>query len=182
MKNSDMKSWQYWKECKEKEKKDKDYLNCASTNNIMKHGYVGGKSLAGIWFNVRQFFRNIKGAVERIKYGFAAQDVWGLNEYLGMVICDSVGYLAEHHMGYPAHGELQSDEAWTEYLREISNRFLDLEKYDEIEMNEIDWDAEISEEEQEARGEQLKALWKEKEEKTREAFEMIGKVWSDLWD
>lgn len=50
--------------------------------NILKFGYSPWKYPSNWFENIRQFFRNIKFAYQRVTRGYADPDIWDFDSYL----------------------------------------------------------------------------------------------------
>lgn len=144
------------------------------------------------WYRIDKrislFFRKIKWAYQRAKYGWCDKDLWDLDWTLGNYIASSVNELANRTHGYP-HG--LSPEVWDIILRTIARNFylgvnknawnnpyedeISYEKnYSELEKAEqIIWDKWFEEE---------KKIEKSMEVRRREGFCDLVKWYSDLWD
>ena len=76
------------------------------------------------WYRIDKrislFFRKIKWAYQRAKYGWCDRDLWNLDWTLGNYIASSVNELANCTHGYP-HG--LSPEEWDRILRRIARNF-----------------------------------------------------------
>lgn len=76
------------------------------------------------WYRIDKkiifFFKKIRWAHQRAKYGYCDRDVWNLDYSLGNYIAATTAHLAETTHGYP-HG-LTSKE-WEDTLTFISNSF-----------------------------------------------------------
>ena len=69
---------------------------------------------------VRSFFRKIKWAWQRAKYGYCDRDLWNLDYTLGNYIAGSVYRLSKITHGYP-HGISEID--WNNILKSIATNF-----------------------------------------------------------
>ena len=82
--------------------KNKDLLN------VFTYGYVSWRCPLT---NIKQFFRNIKYAYQRITKGYCDQDKWNLNTYLSNLLYLSLTDLSEHHCGFPtSYEEINNDD------------------------------------------------------------------------
>lgn len=88
-------------------------------NNILKFGYYKLFRLS----NIKQFFRNMKFAYQRITKGYCEPDVWDMDVYLQYLLPDMLRELAETTHGWPQSKEFPNFEDWQEYLREIALHF-----------------------------------------------------------
>lgn len=85
-----------------------------NTLNVFRQGYRLKKYFLE---NFCQFFRNIKYAFQRIKYGFCERDVWDLYSYWCRLIPAQLKYLAENHYAHPYD---MSDDQWYNWLYETA--------------------------------------------------------------
>lgn len=80
-------------------------------------------------YGIKDFFRKIKYAYQRARYGFCERDIYNLDHYLSNVIKNSIEYLAKNHNGYPTSyaNKYSNDDVanrkWTEDLKTIANCF-----------------------------------------------------------
>lgn len=134
------------------------------------------------------FFRKIKWAYQRAKYGWCDRDLWNLDWTLGNYIASSVNELANRTHGYP-HG--LSPEEWDRILRRIARNFY-------LGVNEDCWtnpyESDVSyEKNYHELGEAERTVWNkwfEEEGKIeefmkarrREGFCDLVKWYSHLWD
>ena len=88
--------------------------------NVFTYGYSPWRTPHNWFDNIKQFFRNIKYAWQRATRGFCNQDAWGLDDFYTQLIRDSLLYLADNHCGYPGTEEMNSDEKWTQFLRDTA--------------------------------------------------------------
>jgi len=101
------------------------------------HRYVEPKGFGIIskyfkdnYHNIHYWVRcHFKYPYQRIKYGFADNDVWGLNSYLTDVIIGSVTKLRSNPMGHPC--QFNSLQEWQTELDEIIKAFDDYKNYDD---------------------------------------------------
>lgn len=104
--------------------------------NILKFGYSPWKYPSNWFGNIKQFFRNIKFAYQRITRGYADPDIWDFDSYLSKIIINGSRHLADTTHGYPMmllnNKTINSPEKWTEYLYEMASHF---EKGMELEWN-----------------------------------------------
>lgn len=85
--------------------------------NILHFGYYKKFS----FHTITQFFRNIKYAVQRIKWGFCAPDTWNLYDTLPTLIEQELIYFRDHMHGYP--NEFGSAEEWSNHLTYLIELF-----------------------------------------------------------
>ena len=134
------------------------------------------------------FFRKIKWAYQRAKYGWCDKDLWSLDWTLGNYIASSVNELANRTHGYP-YG--LSPEEWDRILRRIAREFY-------LGVNEDSWtnpyESDISYEKNYLELEETERTiwnkWFEEERKIEEfmeayreeGFRDLVKWYSHLWD
>jgi len=101
--------------------------------NVLRYGYYKG-GLASIPNNIKQFFKNIKYAYQRITKGYCDFDVWELSDYYLKLFYYTLNSLADNTHGYPANGIFIDEKAqelgynngyeyWLFYLRETAELF-----------------------------------------------------------
>lgn len=132
--------------------------------NILKFGYSPWRYPSNWFRNIRQFFRNIKYAYQRITRGYADADTWNFDNYLSKIIANGTRHLANTTHSYPVQlqsgREINEPEVWTEYLLEMANYF---------EMaNKLEWDFTKNDE--------------QVEEALRKGMEMLQEAYFHLWD
>ena len=134
------------------------------------------------------FFRKIKWAYQRAKYGWCDKDLWSLVWTLGNYIASSVNELANRTHGYP-YG--LSPREWDRILRTIAREFY-------LGVNEDSWtnpyESDISDEKNYLElGETERTIWNKWFEEERkieefmeayreEGFRDLVKWYSHLWD
>lgn len=133
------------------------------------------------------FFRKIKWAYQRAKYGWCDKDLWSLDWTLGNYIASSVNELANRTHGYPYS---LSPEEWDKILRTIATNFylgvnedswtnpyedkVTCKLYNKLERAEqVIWDKWVAEE---RRIENYMAFCRE------EGFKDLMEWYSHLWD
>lgn len=144
------------------------------------------------WFtNIQTFFRRIKYAYQRAIHGYSDSDCWNLDSFYLNLFYKTLIDLAENHQGFPDN-QFKSDEEWTQYLKETALCFYraneDNETYEcpmfhawenylykySRKFNENPLTESMLEE---ARANQAKRM-----EDFQKGWEMMGKVFFDLWD
>jgi hypothetical protein len=87
------------------------------------------------WYRyVPWFFRNLKYAYQRACRGYSDCDVWNLDNYLAILIAESLTSLADDTVSYPV--SVSSPKAWDDTLRNVAKHFSDYaNQYDEESMN-----------------------------------------------
>lgn len=134
------------------------------------------------------FFRKIKWAYQRAKYGWCDRDLWNLDWTLGNYIASSVNELANRTHGYPCG---LSPREWDRILRTIAREFY-------LGVNEDSWtnpyESDISYEKNYHELEETERTiwnkWFEEERKIEEfmeayreeGFRDLVKWYSHLWD
>ena len=95
--------------------------------NILTYGYFGG--IKNLKHNIRQFFRNLKGAYQRVVWGYAASDTWGLDSYFLELFYQSMTYFVQNLHGYPVG--FGNEEAWVKYLNKMIAHFYNAQEWHE---------------------------------------------------
>jgi len=177
--------------------------------NVFRDSYLPWRRITNWPGNIKQFFRNIKYAVQRVRYGFCEADTWNLDEHLGVLISNMLVELADNTHGYP-YG--YTVEEWDKFLRDMAQHMINsTDAYETVMSKKTDMAAEemhsyvISDEfvkqedglyrwEQKYSDEEAhkKALdrWLETEKDLRNfkdsekdtALNMLKTVWFNLWD
>ena len=96
-------------------KKNKNYLN------VLKYDYPYRFTFVNIPKYIRQFFRNIKWAYQRIVWGYCERDTFDLYCYYSHLFYNTLTYFAEHLNGYPAH--CKDENEWKKYLHDMAAHF-----------------------------------------------------------
>ena len=73
--------------------------------------------------NISMFLRSFKAAYQRITRGFCDRDTFDLDSYYLHIFTGTLNHLADNHWGYPGHGDFDTDEKWTAYLKELAHKF-----------------------------------------------------------
>lgn len=140
---------------------------------------------------IRFFFRKIKWAWQRAKYGYCDRDLWNLDYTLGNYIASSVNKLADITHGYP-YGT--TPEEWDGILRSIARNFYlctNEDCYDNpYEHMWFRFETEDGSFDAAARKSELwdKYMRVEKEKldtmdiRRQEGFNLLQKWYTDLWD
>lgn len=165
--------------------KETNYLNC------LTYGYLP-LSYWKNWFrNIRQFFRNIKFAYQRITRGYCDRDVWDLDHYYSELFYQTINKLAEETYTYPAE---YTFEGWQDYLREMAQHFKNSQEWNENEINNtikehfnnmIKFKESESEEYENAKNKWLKLeieAAKYREDELNAGIDMLKKSFNNLWD
>ena len=141
--------------------------------------------------HVRMFFRSFKYAYQRITRGFADCDIWDLDSYYLDIFNGTLNYLADHHCGYPGHGEFDTDEKWTAYLKEMAQKFYQANESNEYydTPNEKKWWKWIEENSNSEDNPYSKDMFNEekflawrREQDMREGLDMMKHIFFHLWD
>ena len=91
--------------------------------NVFKYGWMPWRHPANWWGNIKLFFRQFKWAGQRATRGFADCDVWNLDSSILNYLHGTLNFLAENHWGYPANDKFSTDESWTEFLKDMAQKF-----------------------------------------------------------
>lgn len=144
--------------------------------NVMRCGI--GSWRPRFWLrNLRQLCRNLKFAYQRVTRGYSDLDVWNLDDFLTQVIADGTRQLSETANGisnyhYDASKEDEGYGDWVAYLKEMSTHFQN--SIDDVEnpyeFNDKRWyDQEIKNA-------------KFQDDEFQKGWEMLHKVYHELWD
>ena len=90
--------------------------------SVFKFAY-GWRTPKGIIKNIGALPRHMKWAYQRVVRGWADCDTWSLSDNILEYLNGTIQYLADNHYGFPGHGRFDTDEKWTEYLREMASCF-----------------------------------------------------------
>ncbi len=101
-----------------------------------------------------RWLRDLKAFWQRGRHGWAPRDTWNLDSYLARVIGETLPYLAAHSHGYP--GNYKSMEEWTATLLSLAGVFRAYARCDSF---DEEWRAPNAGD-----------------------WDVLGKVWRDLWD
>lgn len=76
--------------------------------------------------NLRSFFGACKGAYQRIIYGYAASDVWDMDDWVYRILPAMLRHLRDTTSSYPSklmekYGEEIAPQVWADILTEIAN-------------------------------------------------------------
>ena len=86
--------------------------------NILRYGYT-----KDIISNIKQFFRNIRYAYQRITKGYCDADLWNLDGYYSEFFYCTLNELADISHGWPQSEKFPRYEDWQKYIREMANHF-----------------------------------------------------------
>lgn len=169
--------------------------------NVFKYGWMPWRYPANWWDNIKLFFRQFKWAYQRAVHGFADCDIWNLDQSILEYLHGTLDALADNHYGYPGNENFPTDESWTEFLKDMAQKF-----YQASESNDYyptpkaeEWWDYINERcadnifkdipEDEKLVELRDAMLEESRENDRmrmrdfaEAWSLIGDCFFDLWD
>ena len=91
--------------------------------NVFKYGVAPWRHPANWWNNIKVFFRHFKWAYQRATRGFADCDVWNLDSSILEYLSGTLNHLADYHWGYPGDERFPTDESWTEFLKDMAQKF-----------------------------------------------------------
>lgn len=91
--------------------------------NVFKYGVAPWRHPANWWNNIKVFFRHFKWAYQRATRGFADCDVWNLDGSILEYLSGTLNHLADYHWGYPGDERFPTDESWTEFLKDMAQKF-----------------------------------------------------------
>lgn len=91
--------------------------------NVFKYGVAPWRHPANWWGNIKVFFRHFKWAYQRATRGFADCDVWNLDSSILEYLSGTLNHLADYHWGYPGDERFPTDESWTEFLKDMAQKF-----------------------------------------------------------
>lgn len=140
-----------------------------------------------IFFNIKNFFKNIKFAVQRARYGYCKGDLWNLDYYLLVLLRECLYSFADTTHTFPF--DRGSHEKWQEEVRKAAEDFhysltesYDnpyFEKYFEaMEKGDVaDYTTLLGKSRE--RDEEIARLAKEHRQR---AFEWVIKNFDNLWD
>lgn len=117
------------------------------SNNVFKQLYSPWRYPSNWPRNIRLFFRRYKWAYQRASRGYADCDLWDMSDWLLQLFTDSLNDFADNHMGYPGDEEFDTDEKWTEYLKEMAQLFYQAQESNQYYSTPIaeEWDKWITE-------------------------------------
>lgn len=102
------------------------------------------------WFhNIKQWFYNLRLAIERAKYGYCDSDVWNLNEYHVYLLSEMLNDLAADPHGFPdvlfpneqsaqwisKEEEEEYMQQWQKILRQMAEYFTNVRNYEQYKPN-----------------------------------------------
>jgi len=105
--------------------------------NVLTYSYSPWRYPSNWCSNLKQFFRNIKYAHQRITQGYCDQDVWNLDSYYSELFYKTLKELANTTHGYPGYGEFADTETesgydkWVNYLNEMAEHFINTQEWRE---------------------------------------------------
>lgn len=73
------------------------------------------------WIWCKHFWRNLRAAYWRARYGFCPSDVWEFGYWFLDVVPQMLLYLADNSVGYPGDDQFPTPESWDAHLRSIAN-------------------------------------------------------------
>ena len=89
--------------------------------NVFKYDYPCHFCLTAIPKYITQFFRNIKWAYQRAVWGFCERDTFSLDNYYSHLLYYSLTYFADNLYGYPI--EFKDENEWEKYLHDMAAHF-----------------------------------------------------------
>lgn len=103
--------------------------------NIFKCGqYKWRNPLKRLWFNFRNYFRQLKWAYQRATRGYSDWDLWDLDSFYTQILINSLRDFAQKTNGHP--GEMTFEE-WQILINTIANCFE--ESQEDLEDNLESW-------------------------------------------
>ena len=161
--------------------------------NVFKYGLMPWKYLINWWRNIKLFPRQIRWALQRATHGFADCDVWNLDGSILNYLSGTLKQLSETAAGWPGNEQFPKYEDWTNFLREMSEKFVAANESNEYYPTPMadkwwDWAQEhggwrpddnpyVQDMIQEEQENELK-----RERDFAEAWSAIGEVFWQLWD
>ena len=91
--------------------------------NVFKGNYLPWRRPTAWLSNICSFFRRFKWAWQRATRGFADCDIWNLDNTILNYLSGTLKYLADNHWGWPGDEHFPTDEDWTQFLRDMSQKF-----------------------------------------------------------
>lgn len=73
------------------------------------------------WVWCKHFWRNLRAAYCRARYGFYPSDVWEFGYWFLDVVPQMLLYLTDNSVGYPGDDQFPTPELWGAHLRSIAN-------------------------------------------------------------
>ena len=92
-------------------------------NNVFKYGWMSWRYPHNWWGNIKLAFRQWKWAYQRATRGYCDYDIWDFSSYLLDVLSGGLKHLADNHYGWPGTGDFPTDEEWTQFLNDMSDKF-----------------------------------------------------------
>lgn len=87
--------------------------------SVWNKGYLPFRP-TNLIYNVKNFFRNIKYAWQRARYGYCDMDVWNLDLHLLVLFRETLYHLAEKSQSHPYY---KTPEEWEEELIKAADDF-----------------------------------------------------------
>jgi len=85
-------------------------------HNCLQYGYTHSLR-PRFWFeNIKQFFRNLHFAYQRIKYGYCDWDMWCMDTHILSLLADMLDDLATNSHAYPGIAPFDTYEKWQSAL------------------------------------------------------------------
>lgn len=91
--------------------------------NVFKKIEYKWLSPRGFYENIKNFFRKIKWAYQRIVRGYADIDLWNFDIYLSNLMYVALNDLANNSYGFPGTEPYDTPEKWKNFLTELADHF-----------------------------------------------------------
>ena len=137
--------------------------------------------------NVKNFFKTLKWAYQRATKGYCDFDLWNLDWFYSKIFIDTLKEFANSNQLHGAPIALfdydnDSVQPWIDYLNEMRQHFENANKdyYDEIDKDLIDNGGFARMKEKHLEDYGAFTEWTQNE--LEKAFDMMKKVYFDLWD
>jgi len=92
-------------------------------DNVFKYGWMPWRYPRNWWGNIKLAFRQWKWAYQRATRGFADCDTWNMDQWLLSILSGALNQLADNHWGWPGDSRFPKDEDWTQYLKDMAQKF-----------------------------------------------------------
>ena len=101
-------------------------------NNVFKYGWMPWRYPRNWWDNIKLSFRQCKWAWQRATRGFADCDTWNMDQWLLSILPGALNHLADNHWGWPGDSRFPEDEDWTQYLKDMAQKFYSANEANEV--------------------------------------------------
>ena len=152
--------------------------------------------------NIEPWKYPTKWAYQRASKGYCDNDLWDLSNYYLDILYNSLNELANRHVGYPGNDNFPTSESWEDYLRKMARCFYRanenneyyskpaFEKWAEYIDDKIPWgiegeklrNDEVYMELTQDMEEEVFRIYEKRDADLKTGFEMLKKVFGDLWD